>query len=345
MFPKRGPRRFRRTSRDEGTWSIEIPTDADGMLGRQCPAAECSPAYFKVKPGTGITESHDRAYCPYCRRSEDPCEFVTEAQKDYGLRAVEQETIKGLNKMVKRSLHLGATGRRIIGNDFLSLEVSYKPAKVRPVGRPVEEELRRDIRCPKCGLEHAVFGLATWCPDCGADIFPVHVEEEFRVIRRMLDEVENRRAALGARVAARDIENALEDVVSVFEASLKALTRRHLQAQNLGHNEIQEILRRDVGTAFQNVKRACDRYRDLVGVSLCDDAQPNQHDRLDATFQKRHPITHNLGVIDRRYLHQARSGGLEGREVRVLESEVRWAIDQALKILTIAHTRSFPSDP
>ena len=43
----------------------------------------------------------------------------------------------------------------------MSIEMSYKESLPKLIGRLVEEELRRDVRCPECGLEHAVFGLAT----------------------------------------------------------------------------------------------------------------------------------------------------------------------------------------
>jgi hypothetical protein len=38
---------------------------------------------------------------------------------------------------------------------------------------------------------------------------------------------------LGPRIAGRDIENALEDTVSVFEAVMKIITRKYLQKQVL----------------------------------------------------------------------------------------------------------------
>jgi ribosomal protein S27E len=51
------------------------------------------------------------------------------------------------------------------------MEMSYKPGHLPQIRPTIEEELRRDVTCPKCGLEHAVFGLASWCPDCGAIFF------------------------------------------------------------------------------------------------------------------------------------------------------------------------------
>lgn len=45
-------------------------------------------------------------------------------------------------------------------------------------------------------------------------------------------------------------------------------------------------------------------------------------DKLKSAFEKRHPITHNLGVIDRKYMEQAREFAQEGREVRLTRDEI-----------------------
>jgi hypothetical protein len=64
--------------------------------------------------------------------------------------------------------------------------------------------------------------------------------------------------------------------------------------------------------------------------------------KLDAVFQKRHPITHNLGVIDRKYLERVRSGEAEGREVRVDQGEVEQAAEAVFLVLEDLHLRLFP---
>jgi hypothetical protein len=63
---------------------------------------------------------------------------------------------------------------------------------------------------------------------------------------------------------------------------------------------------------------------------------------LDLVFQKRHPITHNLGVIDRKYLDRVRNGEVEGREVRVEPEEVQQAAHVVFLVLEDLHVRLFP---
>ena len=138
----------------------------DGLVGRECPNAECSPGYFKVKLGTGITEGQVHAYCPYCRQEGEPSDFTTQAQIDYALGVLKNEVVKGIDKSIQKALQLGSSHKKTYGSGMFKMEMTYKSSKPDYVPRPLEEELRRDIICPNCGLEHAVFGLATWCPDC-----------------------------------------------------------------------------------------------------------------------------------------------------------------------------------
>ena len=62
IFKEGGPHKIRRTGHDQYSMNISIPEDADGRVARECPNDFCSPGYFKVTQGTGITEGHDQAF-------------------------------------------------------------------------------------------------------------------------------------------------------------------------------------------------------------------------------------------------------------------------------------------
>jgi hypothetical protein len=66
-----------------------------------------------------------------------------------------------------------------------------------------------------------------------------------------LADVERRRELLGARVAARDLENGLEGVVSVFEATLASVLGRALAARATAADEVTALLDRKVRNATQ----------------------------------------------------------------------------------------------
>jgi hypothetical protein len=59
--------------------------------------------------------------------------------------------------------------------------------------------------------------------------------------------------------------------------------------------------------------------------------------RWKEIFTKRHPITHNLGVIDRRYQLSSNEAESEGREVRVSEEEIGAAIECSETALQLVH--------
>lgn len=340
VFDNGGSHHIDRTGPDEYRMNVELPKDADGRTARECPSSDCSPGYFKVKGGTGITGGQEVAYCPYCRHSGEPNAFATHEQLRYAKDLLLNEACKGVDRMIRDAFELGSSGRRKLGGGFLSVEMSYKPSPRPIVRRPLEEELQRDIVCPHCTLNHSVYGLATWCADCGKDIFLAHVEAELDVVRRMLSDVDRRREQLGARIAAKDLENCLEDTVSIFEAALRALVRRHLAGRMTSTDDIDEAIRK-IGNAFQSISRAEQILLEKTGVSLSDGLSTDELEKLKSIFEKRHPITHNLGVIDKKYLERVRSAEKEGREVSVTAAEVAEVLTIASKAFAYVHGRLF----
>jgi len=81
----------------------------------------------------------------------------------------------------------------------------------------------------ECALAKTVFGIAAWWADCGEDIFLTHIAAEITATLSTLNDIGRREQDLERRVAAKDLENYLEDSVSLFEAAAKALTRRGLK--------------------------------------------------------------------------------------------------------------------
>jgi len=340
LFETGGPHNIKRIGPHKIEMSITIPPDADGYVGRACPEEECSPGYFKVKPGTGITNGHSLAYCPYCQKSTKPTGFHTEAQRNYAVKVLENEALKGVDRMLANTLGLGSGRRKTLGGGLFSIEMSLKTPIRQSISRPLEEELRRDICCPNCGLNHAVFGLATWCPDCGTDIFLVHVEAEYSVIKTMLSDVDRRREQLGPRVAAKDMENCLEDTVSIYEAVLRAMVIRFLKMQGVTEDGVLDKMKK-IGNAFQSIRRSEEKFRTELSLALYEEIDPQDVERLSNIFEKRHPIAHNLGVVDRKYIEKMRAAESEGKEIRVSADEILFAISALTKIFGSLHRRVF----
>lgn len=337
LFRPGGPLNIRSVGSDQYRATITLPKDSDGRLARECPSSLCSPGYFKVKLGTGITGDQLVAYCPYCRNEAEPDGFNTNEQLRYAKDLVMREARKGVDDMLRNTLGLGSSGRRKIGGGFVSMEISLKSSPLPYVHPPFEDDVRRDVICPHCTLDQTVFGLATWCADCGADIFLTHAEAELNVVHSMVGDIERRREELGRRVAAKDLENCLEDAVSIFEAAMKAMTRRRLLVMGLTSDEMETRFRK-IGNAYQNITRTQAIMAEVLGIDALPEVLWNE---LNVAFEKRHPITHNLGVVDRKYLEHAQSGDHHGREVRITVSEVGSLLDQVLVALSAVHQRLF----
>lgn len=337
-----GPYDVKRVGKDEFSLKIPIPTDSEGFMGRDCPDAECSPGYFKVKPGTGVTEGHTAAYCPYCRRTDDPSEFLAKDQHRYCEDILERETLTGMERVMREALGFRTSRSQRIDAGLFSVELSYEPPTFPSIKRPVEEELWRIITCQHCGLEHAVFGLATWCADCGHDIFLTHLEAECASLKAVLGDVERRRETLGARVAAKDVENALEDIVSILEAVFKHITVRWLKLAGKTQDEIDVVFISRIRNKYQNLRQAREILLKHCGIDLLKHTAETEFEKLAETLEKRHPITHNLGVIDRQYLSKVRTQEAVGRELRITASQVEQVIDQIFQILSHAYHEAFP---
>jgi hypothetical protein len=341
LFKEGGPLKAKRIGQDQYSMSISIPKDADGRTARECPNQDCSPGYFKVTPGTGITGGQTIAYCPYCRRAAKPSDFSTKEQIRYAKELVTREAKIGIEQGIREVMGLGSGGKKRLVDGFITMDLEMKSSPPGHVSRPYEDILRRDLVCPRCTLDHSVYGLGIWCPDCGKDIFTTHVRGEIRVIEAIVGDVDRRRHELGARVAARDLENALEDLVSIFEATLKIEIRRYRKDKGDSSESIDAVMHK-IGSRLQSVSNAVSIVPELCdGVFLFTSGSPDQG-TLDRVFQKRHPITHNLGVVDRQYIERVRSGETEGREVRVEKNEIIETARLTYSVLSELHSKLFP---
>jgi hypothetical protein len=250
----------------------------------------------------------------------------------------------GVERAMRDALGLGSAGKRRLVDGLIKVDLEMKSSPPPHVWKPYEEILRRDLVCTKCTLDHSVYGLAVWCPDCGEDIFPTHVQGEIRVIEAIVGDVDRRRHELGARVAARDLENALEDLVSVFEVTLKFELRRYRKSKGDTDDQVDAAMKK-IGSRLQSVSNAVTIIPPLCdGIPLFPTGSADEA-KLNRVFQKRHPITHNLGVVDRKYIERVRSGEAEGTEVRVAKEEILETAKITHAVLAEFHEKLFPPPP
>lgn len=81
--------------------------------------------------------------------------------------------------------------------------------------------------------------------------------------------------------------------------------------------------------------------RELLAIDIFETVPPERVEMLQRIFQKRHPITHNLGVVDKKYLERLRSADREGREVLVNSEEINEVLSIVNDVVTQLHARLF----
>ncbi len=92
---------------------------------------------------------------------------------------------------------------------------------------------------------------------------------------------------------------------------------------------------------FQNPATAADVFRRHAGAELFSDIGEADRTVLIEAFAKRHPITHNLGIVDRKYLECVQTGDLQGRDVRIGVPEVERTLDIVSAVLKGVYRRIY----
>ena len=144
---------MRQLSRLPSQFSISIPPDEDGLVGRECPEPNCE-GYFKIQFGTGLKGEDLLCHCPYCGHDAGQDQFFTKAQVKYAesvvLNKVSGAFLKDLKSMEFNHKPRGSFG---IG---ISIAVSGRPT---PIRRYREEDLETEVVCDKCTLHYMIYGV------------------------------------------------------------------------------------------------------------------------------------------------------------------------------------------
>ncbi|MCH7858754.1 MAG: hypothetical protein IID14_03530, partial [Candidatus Marinimicrobia bacterium] len=206
---------MRHLERLGNSFSITLPTDKEEYTGRQCPKGECK-GYFKITLGTGLPDATD-CYCPYCGYTAEQSEFHTPKQIKYAKSIVARQITDAIYKDFKRhEFNIKPAGDFGIG---ISLEVKRdRPIRIQ---RYREKELETQIICENCSLRYAVYGVFAYCPDCGRHNSRQVLVKNLELISKTIDLA----AEVEQELAARLIENALEDCVSSFDGFARELIR------------------------------------------------------------------------------------------------------------------------
>jgi hypothetical protein len=285
------------------TFTIELPTDGNGLVGGQCTKGDCN-KYFKVKPGTGLSKA-TQAFCPYCGHTDDPSDFVTGEQKEYMLSVVGNQVMaEAAQQLKKHEFNIPARGAFGIG---FSLTISHTPEPIRYV---VEREIETPLTCDHCRLDYAIYGVFAFCPDCGSHNSLQILRMNIEVISKLIQLGQNADADLAEQL----ISDALVNAVSAFDGFGREVCR--LAAPR------SKDPTKATSISFQNIEGARQRVRDLFSIDIASPLTHGEWARVALCFKKRHLIAHKLGIRDEQYVRTSNDPhAVAGRKVRLAKAD------------------------
>lgn len=296
-------------------FSIPLPTDEEGYLGRECPNEDCK-GYFKIVPGTGL-EGVTACHCPYCGHTANQRDFATPDQVEYAKSVVIQKITDAMVKDLK-SLGFDIKPR---GGFGIGVSIKVKPGRPHPIHRYREKVLETHIECSSCTLRYAVFGVFAFCPDCRQHNSLQILGKNLEVVVKMLDMASSADTELGDRL----VENALEDCVSAFDGFAREICRVNAQSSS----DPNQALR----VSFQNLARARQKVSTLFKLDLAAGLTDHEWKTATRAFQKRHLLAHKMGVVDKEYVRKAGDAdAVVGRKIKIDASEVRQLVQIVSKL-------------
>jgi hypothetical protein len=178
-----------------------------------------------------------------------------------------------------------------------------------PVRHYREKKLETEVVCDKCSLRFTIYGVFGWCPDCGS-------HNSLQILGKNL-ELASKELLLAnsvdAELAEHLVGDALENVVSAFDGFGREI-----------------CFRRGANIRFQNLVGARRHVRETFDFDFVDELSSDSWKSICRIFQKRHVLSHKMGVIDGEYVQRANDPeAVVGRRVRVTHEEVSIAIGVA----------------
>lgn len=264
--------------------NIELVTDDNGFVGRECPNEACG-RYFKIKPGTGISTPSIK--CPYCRRESDSGSFLTADQKEYVLSVVAREIVEPAVKRFARNIE---ALNRNQPKGMIRLESSVR-CELIPMHEYMERELETSVTCDKCFLQFVVYGVFASCPCCAQSNALWVLMSSLETCRKKL-RLANR-ADFDEDLRRDFPKDALIGAVAAFDAFGKALME---EPNWTGSRERPNL--------FQDIE-SFDKQLQSTGKPGCQQLIGEEDwVRLKWLFQARHVYDHRHGVVDERFIQR-----------------------------------------
>ncbi len=279
------------------TIPIQFPLDEKGYFGRQCPICE---GYFKIINGTGL-KGEVPCHCPYCGHIDDHGKFMTNDQIKLIASIVENEIVQKI--LLKPLKHLE------FQHGGISLKIGVE--HLSPIHYYRERKLETEVTCSNCSLQYSIYGAFAFCPDCGqANSFQI-----FKINLDVYGKLLGIASEMDAPISEKLIESALIGCVDAFDGFGREVCRIHSETDDTSS---------PARISMQNLNRAKRKIQKKYGIDISTLISNDQWKSVNRGFQKRHLISHRLGIIDQEYIDNSQDDeAIVGRKIVITVSEVQ----------------------
>lgn len=160
-------------------------------------------------------------------------------------------------------------------------------------------------------MRYAIYGVFAFCPDCGS-------HNSFRILAKSL-EVAGRKVALARSVEDAELaDHIVGDALGNAVAAVDGFGREALRVWG-----VRQLPPKELSVKFQNLEGARQAVQREIGIDIASTMTAEEWEFLCRCFQKRHLLSHRLGVVDEDYLKKAKDPeAVLGRKIRVTKEEV-----------------------
>ena len=194
----------------------------------------------------------------------------------------------------------------------IGMSVKVKRGQQIPIRNFQEKQLETEIICSVCTLRYAVYGVFAYCPDCGGHNSLQILDKNLEVVDKMLDMSTKEDKELSEKL----IENALEDCVSAFDGFGRESCRINA-SKATDPNKANNL-------SFQNLEGVKSSLVQLFNFELDAVITKEEWEIAVRSFQKRHLVAHNMGVVDAEYVRKSDdTQAIVGHKINISTNEVR----------------------
>ncbi len=277
-----------------------------GNVLAEVPLTEELRARMKHEPRTKLT------VCPYSGTVADDAAYVHPDDVKAALEMVKHDAAQDIGDAFAEMFKDAFTGSSS-SNGLIKVTANVKRSAPTPKPRFARQDLMRELVCDHCGRDYGVFAIGLFCPDCGAPNVRLHFAREAELVDdqvSLAEEIGTEKEELAYRL----LGNAHEDILTAFEATLKAVYL-------YGKTQVGTNSSTKVGNDFQNVDKGLKRF-DEFGLNPFEDLTSAEMAALKLNIEKRHIIGHNLSVVDDKFAAHA-SDAKVGETVHLLGEDIR----------------------